>query len=329
MIRGVDGYKDGIDLGLRCPLEFGKLELFVSCVDRRNSLFTSNDPEKILEFYASFSNMEELVEWMKERPRGVPLLKEIEGDEDITVVIPTMDYEGNFAKACRDEIFHGMRLIFVESTGDGDFYFNFAHYVNEGVKRALEYFPKWIVYSGDDMEKIDDVQKLKNGLSTINNKDYDVVFPSPSNYHTVPTYIGRRRLTYDIYKSLTSPTMEELYKKFGIDFFYAFPNMRSRAVFRRVSGTEFTNTTAFGIFGYDFIKSNGGILFDDTYINEHEDIDLSFNILLKKARTTSITYRIKALRGSSMVIGKPRELRQVAGRAYFNFKYSTLLGDRI
>jgi len=55
-----------------------------------------------------------------------------------------------------------LHIIFIESGGFKDCYFNFAHYVNLGLKKAIEYNPKWIIWSGNDIYKIDDVKVLKN-----------------------------------------------------------------------------------------------------------------------------------------------------------------------
>jgi len=55
----------------------------------------------------------------------------------------------------------------------------------------LEYNPKWIIVSGDDMYKIDDVEVLKKELLKIDHKDYDVIFTQHSIYHSIPDNIGK------------------------------------------------------------------------------------------------------------------------------------------
>ena len=154
---------------LRCPLIRDFKDLFFSLVDYHNSFFMSNDPKKILEFYDHFKNREELIRWMKERPHGATYIHEVEGDKDIVVVIPTSDFNGKFAKTCRNEIFKGLHMIFVESGGIGDFYFNYAHNCNAGIKKALEYNPKWIILSNDDIEKIHPIELLIKELNNFNN----------------------------------------------------------------------------------------------------------------------------------------------------------------
>ena len=54
---------------LRCLFQ-REDNIFFSLVDYRNNLFTSNDPKKILEFYNGFENIDQLIQWMRERPKG-------------------------------------------------------------------------------------------------------------------------------------------------------------------------------------------------------------------------------------------------------------------
>ena len=137
--------------------------LTFSLVDYRNNYFTSDDSNKIIEFYNGFENRDKLIQWMRERPKGVSTIHEVEGDKDVVVVIPTADFNGKYAKECRENIFKGLHIIFVESGGKGDFYFNIAHNFNVGIKKAMKYNPKWIVFSGDDMVQVDDITVLKRG----------------------------------------------------------------------------------------------------------------------------------------------------------------------
>jgi len=138
-------------------------------MDYRNNYFLSSNPKDIIHFYEGFENREELIDWMKERPKGSCEIMEVEGEKEIIVVIPTADFKGEYAKRCREEIFTGLHIIFVVS-GKGNNYFNYAHNCNVGIKKALEYNPQWIVVSNDDMYKIDDVSKIVKELRQVDGK---------------------------------------------------------------------------------------------------------------------------------------------------------------
>ena len=167
--------------------------LFFSLVDYRNNYFISDDPHKIIEFYNSFENREQLIQWMKERPKGAVNIHEVEGDKHVVVVIPTADFKGKYAKECKDHIFNGLHIIFVESGEYPDPYFNFAHNVNVGIKKALEYHPEWIVYSNDDMRKKSSFSTLITELKNFNNSDKEVIFVK--NAKVSPRwYISRRNM---------------------------------------------------------------------------------------------------------------------------------------
>ena len=100
---------------LYCHMERTNAKLFFSLVDYRNNYFTSDNPNKIIEFYNGFDNRDQLIQWMKERPKGVANIHEVDGDKDIIVVIPTADFNGKYAKECRENIFGNIHKVFVES----------------------------------------------------------------------------------------------------------------------------------------------------------------------------------------------------------------------
>jgi hypothetical protein len=178
---------------LQCPLD-NNYKLFFSLMDYLNNLFMSNDPKDILRFYDFFDNRDQLIKWMKDRPKGNYRIVEFNRDEnDIIVVIPTIDVNGKFAKTCRDDIFKGLLIIFVES-GIGNYYFNYAHNCNAGIKKAMEYNPKWIILSNDDMYKIDDVEVLVNELSKLDPEKIDCIFTSIISDFSIFFSIGQPRI---------------------------------------------------------------------------------------------------------------------------------------
>ena len=310
---------------LQCPLDNND-KIFFTLMDYLNNLFLSNDPKDILRFYDFFENRDQLIKWMMERPKGNYRIVEFNNDEnDIIVVIPTMDINGKFAKTCREEIFKGLHIIFVES-GVGNYYFNIAHNLNAGLKKALEYNPKWIIVSGDDMYKIDDVEVLKKELSKIDNKKIDIVFLEKGNYYSIPLYFGKITWKYKLYKYMRERDLAKLHKKFKIYYLYAVYNFKTSLVFKKVPNTDFINTVAFGIFSSNYLKKFENI-YDDTYINESEETDFSFRSKLENANTAFIKYRIGAFIGSTLGIGKARNLRSFASIAYLNYKYSYFLDD--
>ena len=178
----------------KCPVTYSEVHLFFSLVDYRNNYFTSNDPDKIIEFYNGFENRDQLIQWMEERPRGVANIHEVDGGKEIIVVIPTADFNGKYARECRENIFKGLHIVFVESGEVPDPYFNYAHNCNVGIRKAMEYNPKWVIVSNDDMYKIDNISVLIHELSNLNEKSVISVFTKPSKYHSYKAAIGQKRL---------------------------------------------------------------------------------------------------------------------------------------
>ena len=169
---------------LKCKLVNNSENIFFSLVDYKNNLFISDTTEKVVEFYKWFEDRTSLKEWMRQRPNGVNTIHEVQGEKDFIVVIPTADYSGKFAKECRENIFKGLHIVFVESGVLGDFYFNFSHNVNIGIKRAMEYKPKWIIFSTDDVYRVDNLSKLITEISEVDNSEFDMLFAKPGIHHS-------------------------------------------------------------------------------------------------------------------------------------------------
>jgi len=320
----------------RCPFEKPeKEELFFSLMDYRNNLFTSNDPKKIIEFYDGFENCDELVEWMRERPKGASYIHEVEGDKDIIVVIPTADFNGKYARECRENIFKGLHMIFVESGEIPDPYFNVAYNVNVGIKRALKYNPKWIVLSADDMYKIDEIENLRENLNGLDNPNVDVVFTAPSKYHSTPSILGVPRSIFfhatRIFSrfskivNITYLTLKIL-RRFNYMIYIARTNFKVNVVNRFLSFLflrpvkHFTNILSFGIFSSEFVRECKGEVFDEVYINEMEDTDLSIRLTSTNKKSAVIDFKIGEYVGSSLGTGLMRRIRTIPGLSYFSHK---------
>lgn len=292
---------------------------FISLVDYRNNYFVSDDPDKIIEFYNSFENTEQLVKWMKERPSGIANIREVSGKKKIIVVIPTMDFNNENAVKLREKIFKGLHMIFIESGRDA--YFNYAHNCNVGVKRALEYRPDWIVVSNDDMYKIDDIEVLITELSKLDKETIDVVFTQPSKYHSIPVYFSKGNAFRRFYFKMDKHRREQLRieNKFSVRYFSSPCYGYGRYFFEHKN--LHVSIADFGIFSRKFIERRGGVLFDETYVHGGEDIDLSLEVA-SKMRYSFINYSIGDLLGSSLGTDINRKLRDISGYIYLNYKLS-------
>ena len=310
---------------LRTALEKRPIKLSFSLVDYFNDLFTSDNPDAIIEFYNSFKSRDQMIKWMKERPKGASYIHEVEGRKDIIVVITTADFNGKYARTCKEEIFKGLHMVFVESGGKEDFYFNSAHNVNVGIKKALEYDPKWVIFSSDDMYKIDDINVLIEQLSTINNQEIDVVFTQPSIYHSKPERTAELNILGKIYFKYKH--ILKLYNKFGIKYNFCPPSGRFSKLFKK--GYLHLEINDFGIFSGNFLKMFNGYLYDETFINGGEDSDISLKFSMNPKKRAIINYKIGDYIGTTLGTGPTRGLRGILGLAYFNYKWSSKLDEII
>lgn len=306
-----------------CPLTFSDDPPFLSLVDYRNNYFTSDDPNKVIEFYNGFENRDQLIQWMKERPKGVANIHEVDGDKDIIVVIPTADFNGNYARVCRDIIFKGLHIIFVESAEIPDPYFDGAHNVNVGIKKAMEYNPKWIVFSNDDMYYIDDVEILKAELAKL--KNVDIVYTTQSSYHSTPMQIVIPNIFFYLYLRLTGygKSYVSICKRFSIRYFPIGVGLIRSLVFKH--RLKYIELQSFAIVSAKYIKRECYKIFDETFINQAEDTDLSLRIMINGVKTVRINYEIGSYVGSTFGINNSRKLRSLASLTYLSVKWERKL----
>ena len=310
--------------------EFPKF--FLSLMDYKNNYFLSKNPKDIIHFYEGFENRKELIDWMKERPKGSCEIMEVEGEKDIIVVIPTADFEGEYAKRCREDVFKGLHMIFVVS-GIGNNYFNIAHNSNIGIKKAMEYNPKWIVFSNDDMYKIDDVEILINELNRMEPKKINVIFTNPSSYHSHYVRMAKANFLFYIYFYITNKNMfrnfRKILKENKLNIVYDQVPFDSKISYLFKKGYNLINFESFGIFSYNYISSINGELFDETFINAGEDVDVSLNLSLQPNKIGMINYKIGNYVGGTLGNDVTRALRTHAGRIYLNYKWENKLYELI
>ncbi len=283
-------------------------------LDELNRLFTSKNAEYVIKFYDHFDTAEQLIEWMKNRPSAPMKIYEVEGEKDIVVVIPTVNHEGVFAKNCANNIFKGQQILFVESNGP---FFNYARSCNYGLKYALKYNPKWIVLSNDDMYKIDDISVLKGQLLSLDSERLDLIFSSINykSYLVQETPFSRMLSNLSFYHK----NVNLIKKKFGISYrpFDGKRNPVIRVLYKKIY--KFYSTGSFMIFSSKFIQ-NVDKPFDEIFINDIEDIDLSLRIM-RRNKFVNISFKIGSIGGGSLGTNKDlRGMRTISDRVYLNYK---------
>ena len=319
---------------LFCPMEVTNTKMFFSLVDYRNNYFTSDDPNKIIEFYNGFENPDQLIQWMKERPKGVANIHEVDGDKDIIVVIPTTDFNGKYAKECRENIFGALHMVFVESGGRGDFYFNFAHNSNVGLKRAMEYNPKWIIFTSDDRYRIDAINILLHELKLRENLPV-LLYPKFLPRSTFKHYVGRLNLFGRIIRFLVThmPILRNnillyrtiLLNKFLVDYNFALPGRLNNKLLSSHNKKYYFGDIETMIFPKPLIEKHfNELFFDDIFINGMEDHDLLLRLSLLKIPYDIINYRIGLYYNSSLGVSIARNIRGAINLLYFSRKLRSL-----
>ena len=303
----------------------------INLIDFRNSLFMSEKKTDLLEFYNSFENKEQIIEWMKNRPKGNTNLVEVEGSKNIVVVIPTMDSNSSLSQNVK-YIYHNLQIIFVES-GYNNKYFNYADSCNIGIKKASEYNPDWIIISNDDMILKDGVEVLINEINKNNPNTYDVLYTLDSNYHSIPSYVCKLTPIFLFLQKIINPDYGNLLKKFEVNNGLIIETLFNKDnTFKKIKfsllknvltkkvSARFVLNGSFAIIGKNVFGQKSK-LFDDTYINHNEDVDLCLSLLNGKNRYNIINYDINEKVGTSLGYGEQRKLRGIIGDIYLFTKF--------
>ena len=293
------------------------------------NLFRGRSPDDTRKFISKFSSSSELVKWMKARPAGNADIIEVKGNEDIAVVIPTVNADGKMARMCQDRIFKGLSIFFVES-GINDPYFNYARNCNRGIEATKEKGFKWIIVSNDDMIAMDPVSKLISGLKSVG--EHPVIFTEPQGrYHSYPIKVGKKtplKLLYHLTQLYKGPSLYKLEKEIQEKFQspYTLENMSVLHRFFNYETMKFVNIGSFGIFSSGFLEKKSWKLFDETYINGIEDVDLSLSIKMGELNFGSVSFQIGDMIGSSLGAYRSNRLMwDFINLAYFNSKYAEYL----
>ena len=304
------------------------INLFFSTMHIRNELYESGQIEKIIEFYNSFQSTFELINWMKERPKGRYRIIVSQGDPDYLVVIPTIDHTSKFSQTCVNDIFRGMTVIFVES--GRNLYFNYAYNVNAGIRYAMNLCPKWIIVSNDDMYKIDESESLIRELKRCSENNIQIALPRNGDLGYISKYrsfINWLTPIIRIYKPFI-----EVEKKFGIGYrFYLKEYKKSKKIenfifIKKILPVKFLGS--FFALSLDYCRAMMGKVFDDTYVNGFEDIDLVLLTIARPSKVKQIDYKIGDMGGQSLGRGGLRSnYKGILNRAYFNYKQSDFLSN--
>lgn len=297
-----------------------------------NKLFNSSNPDEILKFYNNFKTARELITWSKNRPRGKAKIYTVKGDTDLIIVIPTTNRNGKLAKNCENNVFKGQEIVFIESGLDP--FFNYARNSNIGLRYALRYKPKWIVLSNDDVQKVDDIHKLKTELSILDNNKIKIVTAKDLTdklYLGKPIFTNLAKLHYYIHvlrhKNLYPKPLKEyariyknylnVLKKYSPNYKMVINDIpRKKLFFKKIR--SFNGSSFFFILSPYLIKAFKGNVFDEVFINGVEDHELFLRTDIQNKAI--VNFKIKQKRGGGQTLGKgvKRVWIELFGLIYLN-----------
>lgn len=278
-------------------------------------LFSSNDVNSVKKFYHSINSVEELISWMKERPSAEIRIYERDGDKSITFVIPTPNVNSKLVLDLLESI-NKFKAILVESSGQ---YFNFARSVNKGVKKALEYNPRWIIISNDDIVIRERTDRLADKLLSNNEEELDALLLTGNENWTLCEFSR----FFDYFSFILEKT--RILKKFNVRYFINLTGFLSSYLCKPI--IRLRNVGFFGPFmivssRYAQERLNKyGYFLDPIYINYVEDLDLLIEIL-NRSKYQPISVTVSHLESKSLGTSEVRFWRTYVNYIYFNYKVS-------
>lgn len=296
-------------------------KIFFSLMYIQNKIYNSDKKDDLLRFYSLLGSVDAVTKWMHERPKGMSKFLINHVDDKIIVVIPTMDSNSSYSKECVNNIYKRFTTILVES--GVNMYFNFAHNVNAGISKALNFSPDWIIISNDDIYKIDDPVLLKEQLYNLDSLRYKIIYSKYGQQGVIAKYNRFAWLVRSF--SIKERVLMSLERRFGIQFrFYLNDDkIRSKIMnFLFISKyKEVKFTGSFFILNCGLLSKKDFPLFDENYINGFEDIDYYVRMDKEKANIGPIDFKIGFIGGKSLGSGEIRtKYKGVLNRIYFNKK---------
>jgi len=289
-------------------------------------LYWSDRLDPVIRFYSHFRNPQELILWMKGRHRGILRVEVREGDGEIAVVIPTPNLQGERAERAR-RLFRGFLTILVESRGR---MFSYAVSVNAGVKEALRWNPRWIVVSNDDVLQVEGLGEVRERTESLNHKREAIIYAREGRYHSYWVHLVKVNRSFPHLMRLYGLISGDkriwvqglLRTKYGeklraeLESIPHFMLGRLSALSLALAGErkcDFLNFGSFGIFSRGTVRE--GELMDPTFINSHEDVELSLRVRERLISNLRVVEEI----GGSLGFSELRFARIFANSVYMSW----------
>lgn len=289
--------------------------------------WSSMKPGILSNFFREVVEPERLEDFMEKRPK-TDVEFEIysnSGDNGIVLVVPTPDSQGKNASTLKDS-FQDSTIVFVESSGE---FFNYAHSCNAGVKKALELNPRWIIISNDDIK----LEKPPNDLFELmaQKNDADFLIPVNAKY----TFITKSGFLSILLTSLTALFTGRIYqfkaqmhvalnrkmRPFLINIVVSSSPLQTLVKsFSDKIETEFQMCGFFMIAKADVFKR---YKFDETFINDVEDVDLMMRLNKDGTKIDTINFVVDQVGGDSfkrIQTDEMRGIRDIANKIHLGIK---------
>lgn len=276
------------------------------------NLWSSNNLDNLIKFYKFINNPEKAYNFSINRKKpDIKIYHHHNNNSSICFIIPTISID-NFLKTSYWNLVSRFDAVIVESGGQ---YFNYARSINNGICEALKYDYKTLILSNDDMEIIDNSDKLLEEIENL--REFDIILPtkirkgksnfSISNQFNIVNFNAITRYTnyinWFINKNANFNEFRAILK--GIDgykytIFEGSGNKKLDNLilkFLKIKYGKIPLFNSFGIFKRSVLEKEN---MDETFINGKEDYEFVIRLVNDKFSFGKSAFRIADIGGQSL-----------------------------
>lgn len=296
------------------------------------TFWSSNNINNLVKFYEFINSPEKAYNFSIQREKSRIKIYHHKSSSNICFIIPTISIN-NFLMDPYWNFVSKFDAIIVESSGQ---YFNYARSINCGITEALNYNYKTLILSNDDMEVVDNKNKLLKEIENL--EDFDVILPTKirkmdstfsisdkfsivnfnltTRYMKYINWIINKNDNFNEFKSILN-----LINGYKYTVFEGSGNKKLDSFILRFLKVRYKNIclfNSFGIFKRDVLENQK---MDEAFINGKEDYEFVIRLINNKFSFVKSSFRISDIGGKSLNIynNNLRKLKDLLSELILNY----------
>lgn len=293
------------------PLDVNKVNLL-------EMVYSSLGSNNYINFYSSFSGIEELIDFLLRRGRSQVSIykKNFSGSKEVIVVTACSSVNDKITREFVDGM-GAFPMIVAESGGE---LFNFSVSMNAAIKEALSYSPKYVIISNNDLTPLANSELLLQEIRNKGNFRFGIprvmvdgkhissiqsVFHENRMMQVLPYFFRYFTPSYFLYINLRYSLKQiPFYNEHFITKYYIVRNgtmaYKISNAFAPILGKkiiDICNLQPISIVESSLLEQE---IFDETFVNGGEDTDLSIRFAIRNVKPVFLEFPFRNIGGASL-----------------------------